>query len=117
MHFLKKICIYVCCLNKIVDNATNYENLIFLPEIYTKYIEVTPKSVINISTDLLEHMRTCSYVCDYRNMYNYGKIAYYFLNQKEAVEWSESDYMILFYYGFLYFIVTESVALSKFFGK
>lgn len=89
----------VCCLNKIVDNATNYENLIFLPEIYTKYIEVTPKSVINISTDLLEHMRTCSYVCDYRNMYNYGKIAYYFLNQKEAVEWSESDYMILFYYG------------------
>lgn len=89
----------VCCLNKIVDNATNYEKLIFLPEIYTKYIEVTKKSVINISTDLLEHMRTCSYVCDYRNMYNYGKIAYYFLNQKEAVEWSESDYMILFYYG------------------
>lgn len=86
------------CLDVISNNAPKYEKLIFLPDIYVKYIEIG-KGNEEISEDLLEHMRTCSYVCDYKNMYVYGKAAYYFLNQKAPTELSESDYMVLFYYG------------------
>lgn len=89
----------VRCLNIISNNAPKYGELIFLPEIYVKYIEIGKSSEVKISMNLLEHMRTYSYECDYRNMYVYGKIAYYFLNQKAPTEISESDYLTLFYYG------------------
>lgn len=87
------------CLNKLLENISKYGKLIFLPEIYEKYIEIGKISAVRISTDLLEHMRNYSYVCDYRNMYAYGKIAYYFIGQKNPEELSESDCMMLFYYG------------------
>lgn len=89
----------VRCLDYISNNATKYEKIIFLPDIYTKYLEIGKISEVTLSTDLLEYMRKCSYDCDYRNMYVYGKIAYYFLSKKNSAELSESDCMTLFYYG------------------
>lgn len=102
--FLKEyqnLCIdyIVHCLNHISNNATKYEKLIFLPDIYAKYMEIGKISEISLSIDLLEYMRKYSYVCDYRNMYAYGKIAYYYINKKNPAELSESDCMTLFYYG------------------
>ena len=104
MHFLKRIyknCTdYIAkCLDIISNNASKYEKLIFLPDIYTKYIEIGKGNELNVSVNLLEHMRQYSYVCDYKNMYVHGQTAYYFLNQKDVEELSETDYMILFYYG------------------
>lgn len=87
------------CFKEISDNAAKYQEYIFLPELYEKCIEYLDDSATVISTDLLKNMRTCSYTCDYKNMYIYGKIAYYFLSQKTIAELSETDYMILFYYG------------------
>ena len=87
------------CLKMILRDAAKYEELIFLPEVHEKYIKIVKNNTIDISADLLERMRTYSYSCDYKNMYAYGKIAYYYLNQKKSVELSESDYLLLFYYG------------------
>lgn len=97
---LKKCIDYIAkCLDFISDNASKYNDLIFIPDIYTKYIEIGKGNELKISANLLEHMRRYSYVCDYRNMYVYGQTAYYFLSQKTTEELSEADYMTLFYYG------------------
>ena len=97
---LQKCTDYIAkCLDIISNNASKYEKLIFLPDIYTKYIEIGKGNELNVSVNLLEHMRQYSYVCDYKNMYVHGQTAYYFLNQKDVEELSETDYMILFYYG------------------
>lgn len=87
------------CLQKIIDSPCEYNDYVFLPEIYAIYVEYKKIKATEISQELLSMLQSYSYKCDYKNLNAYGKIAFYFINHKPTADWTEDDFKAMFYYG------------------
>lgn len=86
-------------LQKIINSPYEYNNYIFLPEIFAAYIKYKKFESKEITQKLLAVLQKYSYNCDYKNLNAYGKMAYYFISQKPISAWTVYEYKAIFYYG------------------
>lgn len=86
-------------LQKILSMPRKYGDEIFLPEVYTFYCRYKKINIPQFSEEILKKLRTFAYHCDYKKLYAYGNIAYYFIACKPISELTEYDYIAMFYYG------------------
>lgn len=84
---------------KILNMPHEYSDYIFIPDVYSVYCKYAEAEANNFYSEIQHKLYKCSYTCDYKNLYAYGKIAYYFISKKYASELTEDDFISLFYYG------------------
>ena len=86
-------------LKKILKMPHEYSDYIFIPDVYSVYCKYAETETNDFCFEIQHKLCKYSYTCDYKNLYAYGKIAYYFINKKCVSELTEDDFISLFYYG------------------
>ena len=86
-------------LKKILKMPHEYSDYIFIPDVYLVYCKYAETETNDFCFEIQHKLCKYSYICDYKNLYAYGKIAYYFINKKCVSELTEDDFISLFYYG------------------
>lgn len=95
-EFVDTVILY---LQEILNMPHKYSDYIFIPDVYAVYSRYAKDEDRDFYFEIQHKLCEYSYTCDYKNLYAYGNIAYYFINKKFVSELTENDFVSMFYYG------------------
>lgn len=85
-------------LKQIIENLCNFENDISLMDVTYYYCRYNNNKYPWKANVLLKKLQSFSYKCDYRNLYQYGRIGFYFIRESKRNITCE-ELTCVYYYG------------------